>query len=179
MLIADNKKNKNIAEYIIYLWQTEELIRSYDLDITRIKASIVEFLPIEEQEKLAVIDWYAKLIDAMKQEGVHERGHLHESKAIIDELNALHHLLLDVMKDVEYTKLISQAMEKIDTFRQMATDKHFSVVEVFLNALYGFLLLRLNNKPVDDEMKKLVDQFGLILSYLSYKYKERMQGRFN
>ena len=179
MLIAETKKKKNIAEYVIYMWQTEELIRSYDLDITRIKNSIVTFLPVSDQEKDVITNWYGQLITAMEQEQLQTHGHLQETKTIIGALDKLHHLLLDVMKDVEYHKLISNSVEPLETFRKMAPDRHFSTVEICLNAVYGFLLLRLNNKPIDDEMTKLVDQFGLILSYLSYKYLENKQGRFN
>ena len=33
MIIAKKKKNENIAEYILYMWQIEDLIRAYNLNI--------------------------------------------------------------------------------------------------------------------------------------------------
>ena len=35
MIISEELKNNNIAEYILYMWQTEDLIRSFDFDIEK------------------------------------------------------------------------------------------------------------------------------------------------
>ena len=42
MIIAKKKKSENIAEYILYMWQIEDLIRAYNLNIKEIKKNIVE-----------------------------------------------------------------------------------------------------------------------------------------
>ena len=36
MLIAAKKKEENIAEYILYMYQIEDIIRSFQFDIERI-----------------------------------------------------------------------------------------------------------------------------------------------
>ncbi|MDE6294965.1 MAG: DUF4924 family protein, partial [Muribaculaceae bacterium] len=36
MYTASEKKRENIAEYLLYMWQIEDLIRSYNLDMDRI-----------------------------------------------------------------------------------------------------------------------------------------------
>ena len=41
MKIAQQLKEKNIAEYLIYMWQVEELNRANDCDIDRIKENII------------------------------------------------------------------------------------------------------------------------------------------
>ena len=33
MIIASQKKKENIAEYLLYMWQIEDIIRAYGLDI--------------------------------------------------------------------------------------------------------------------------------------------------
>ena len=33
MIIAEQLRNSNRAEYLLYMWQVEDLIRAYDCDI--------------------------------------------------------------------------------------------------------------------------------------------------
>lgn len=37
MIIASQKKKENIAEYLLYMWQIEDIIRAYGLDIDQIQ----------------------------------------------------------------------------------------------------------------------------------------------
>ena len=37
MYIASQKRKENIAEYLLYMWQIEDMIRANGLDIDRIK----------------------------------------------------------------------------------------------------------------------------------------------
>ncbi len=39
MITASQKKRDNIAEYLLYMWQIEDLIRANGLDIDKIKMS--------------------------------------------------------------------------------------------------------------------------------------------
>ena len=41
MYTASAKKKENIAEYLLYMWQIEDIIRAYKLDIDLICANIV------------------------------------------------------------------------------------------------------------------------------------------
>ena len=41
MFIAKELKDKNICEYLLYMWQIEDTIRAYQLDLDRIKAEYV------------------------------------------------------------------------------------------------------------------------------------------
>ena len=35
MLIAQSKRKENIAEYLLYMWQVEDIIRAFGLDIDK------------------------------------------------------------------------------------------------------------------------------------------------
>ena len=41
MIIASQKKKENIAEYLLYMWQIEDIIRAYGLDIEQIQKHII------------------------------------------------------------------------------------------------------------------------------------------
>ena len=42
MYIASRKHKENIAEYLLYMWQIEDLIRANGLDIDLIKANVID-----------------------------------------------------------------------------------------------------------------------------------------
>ena len=37
MFIASQKRKENIAEYLLYMWQIEDMIRANNLDIDKIR----------------------------------------------------------------------------------------------------------------------------------------------
>ncbi len=47
MKIAQQLKEKNIAEYLIYMWQVEDLLRANGCDIDRIRQNIILRYPEE------------------------------------------------------------------------------------------------------------------------------------
>ena len=74
MKVAQKLKEENIAEYLIYMWQVEDLIRANGCDIDRMCSNIVSRYP--EEERAALKEWYGNLIEMMRAEGVTEKGHL-------------------------------------------------------------------------------------------------------
>ena len=41
MIIAREKRRNNIAEYVLYMWQIEDLIRANELDMQRLRATVI------------------------------------------------------------------------------------------------------------------------------------------
>ena len=76
MYTASEKKRENIAEYILYMWQIEDLIRAYNLDIDRIDSEIIaQYQNLTDTQKRDLHEWYESLIDMMRREGVEKQGH--------------------------------------------------------------------------------------------------------
>lgn len=42
MIIASQKRKENIAEYLLYMWQIEDMIRANGLDMDKITANIID-----------------------------------------------------------------------------------------------------------------------------------------
>lgn len=80
MIIASQKKKENIAEYLLYMWQIEDIIRAYGLDIDQIQKHIIDSYDLPEEQKKSMRDWYESLIDMMHSEGVEKKGHLQLNK---------------------------------------------------------------------------------------------------
>ena len=74
MRIAQQLKEKNIAEYLIYMWQVEDLIRANDCDLDKLRVNVIDRFPVGERDGLE--RWYGDLVNMMHVEGVTEKGHL-------------------------------------------------------------------------------------------------------
>lgn len=75
MYISQQLKQQNIAEYLLYMWQVEDMIRANGFDIEKIKKNIVDPYPsLSDEQKRALTQWYADLINMMHDEGVMEKG---------------------------------------------------------------------------------------------------------
>ena len=52
MITASAKKRENIAEYLLYMWQIEDLIRANKLDIDKIRQNIIDkYTGLDDQQK--------------------------------------------------------------------------------------------------------------------------------
>ena len=94
MYIASQKRKENIAEYLLYMWQIEDLIRANGLDLDKITENIIDKYDLSPDQRKELKEWYESLIDMMRRENVVKSGHLQLNKNIIIQLNELHHELL-------------------------------------------------------------------------------------
>ena len=75
MYIASAKRKENIAEYLLYMWQIEDIIRAYGLDIEKIKESVIDpQTQLDDNQKKQLTEWYESLIDMMRREDVAKSG---------------------------------------------------------------------------------------------------------
>ena len=63
-------------EYLLYMWQMEDLIRAYGCSLTRIRREYIDRFDYTDQQKDEEEDWFGDLIRMMNQEGKREKGHL-------------------------------------------------------------------------------------------------------
>lgn len=172
MLIARQKKEENIAEYIIYMWQLEDLLRANQLDIEKIQKLIIDPYPVDEATKKEMREWYENLIQMMKLEHVEEKGHLQFIKNTVEDLNDLHMELLQKPKEIQYNALFFKTLPFLVEFRRKAkAGEETNDVELSLQALYGVLMLKLQKREVTAETMTAVKQISQLLAVLAQKYK--------
>lgn len=176
MYIASQKKKENIAEYLLYMWQIEDIIRAYRLDLTAIRENIVDKYDLTDEEKKAMTEWYESLIDMMKSEGVSERGHLQLNKNVLIDLIDLHLRLLKSPREPFYGAAFFRTLPYIVELRAKAGDEKAGELETCFNALYGVLLLRLQHKEITEETKKAIEQITSFIALLAEKYKQEKAG---
>lgn len=173
MLIAREKKKSNIAEYILYMWQVEDMLRAMQLDMKAVDRHIVSGFQTDEQTSREIHDWYDNLIAIMKQEKVETQGHIQALKNTMDELTELHFFLLHDAHDRRYQQLVTMAAGNLVEFRRRAgVDNAVSDVELAMNALYGNLMLRLQKREIHSETAVAMESFSKMIAYLAARYKE-------
>ena len=74
MKIAQQLKEKNIAEYLIYMWQVEDLLRANGCDIDRIRQNIILSLSGGGTACVGRMVWKSGRYDACGRRT--EKGHL-------------------------------------------------------------------------------------------------------
>lgn len=166
------KKQDNISEYLLFMWQIEDLLRAYELDIDKIELSVINSVYQTEEEREEARDWYEGLIMMMKSERVQEKGHLQINKNIIIDLTDLHLRLLKDPQESEYIGLYYNTLPYIVELRSKSEDKEVPELETCFTALYGYLLLKIQKKEISKETQTAVTQITSLLRLLSKKYKE-------
>jgi hypothetical protein len=166
---ADQKKENNICEYIIHMYQTEDLLRAYNFDLESIKLHVIAHLPVEESEKESFLGWYDKIRKEMEQEEITITGHLNRVQEYVNQLTDLHNQLM--VNDGEYQAIYKKAKPHIDHHLELSKGKLTNPIQICLNGVYGLLLLRLNGKKIEEELTSRIDSFGDVLSYLAYQFK--------
>lgn len=170
MKIPDKKEN--IAEYLLFMWQIEDLLRAYNLDIDNIQQSIINSVYQTEEDRKNARDWYEGLIIMMKSEGVQEKGHLQINKNIIIDLTDVHLRFLKNPKESEYIGIYYNTLPYIVELRSKSTENEIAELETCFTALYGYLLLKIQKKDISKETQAAVSQITSLLRLLSKKYKE-------
>ena len=56
MFIANKLRKENIAEYLLYMWQVEDIIRANQWDIEKIKTNVINQFEVSSEQKQELID---------------------------------------------------------------------------------------------------------------------------
>ena len=169
--IAEKKKAKNIGEYIIYMYQMEDLLRAYQFIMQEVKQYVISHYPISEEEKEETFQWFAGLADSMAIENIKESGHLKSVQQMVDLLAKLHWQLLKT--DKTYFHIYQKAKPHIiQMVLEAGENSPGNEIQICLNAIYGLLLAKLHGREIPKDMVAATEIFGDVLSYLNWAYFE-------
>lgn len=170
MFIAKQKRKENIAEYILYLWQLEDLFRALAFNEGSIKAALVEPVTATDEQKQQAYYWYIGIAGLLKDEGKVEAGHTNHSIHLINDLNDIHLYLLNKKKDEAYQRLYYAAKPDIELFKEKMKNERVSDVEAAFHALYSRTLLGLKRESISDETQQAFSRIAQMVAYLSAKF---------
>lgn len=176
MFVAQELRKKSIAEYLLYMWQIEDIIRAYGCSLPVIKKQYIERFNFSEEQKAEEIDWFGNLIRMMNEEGKRESGHLDINKVILKDVIDLHGMLLQSTKFPIYNAEYYKVLPFIVELRNRG-DKDLNEIETCLDALYGVMMLRLQKKTISPETERAIKEITTFLGLLSdYYIKDRTEG---
>ena len=176
MYIAQQIRKKSIAEYLLYMWQIEDFIRAYGCSLARIRKEYISKFDYTDEQKDEEADWFGNLIRMMNEEGKREKGHLNINAVVLQDLNDLHYQLLESSHfpfyNAEYYKVLPYIVEL-----RNKGNREVSEIETCLNALYGIMLLRMENKEISPETEHAISEITTFIGMLSdYYIKNRDEG---
>jgi len=178
VFISRELKKKNIGEYLLYMWQVEDLIRAYGCDADRMREEYVpRFTQYADAQREELAQWYSDLIDMMRRENVMHQGHLQINKNIIVLLTDLHNEVLRSTKHPFYSAAYYKALPFIVEVRRKSGKTDASELENCFDALYGTMLLRLQNKPISAETQSALKEITHVISMLSGYYQQDREGK--
>ena len=196
MLIAKELRKKSIAEYLLYMWQIEDIIRAYQCSLTKIRREYIDKFDYTDVQKDEEEDWFGDLIRMMNQEGCRESGHLQINKVVMQSLNELHAQLLASSKfpfySAEYyrvlpfivefrgkTKQVADRMARKNepNLKEIAANLGHSEIETCFDLLYGVMMLRLQKKEISHETEVALKEITTLIGMLSdYYLKDKTEG---
>ena len=170
MLIARELRKTNIAEYILYMWQVEDLLRACSFDPEKIDQQLVKRYNADEAVGKEIADWYRNLSVMMEKEHVQEKGHLQVIVNLINDLNEFHLKMLAVQTDPEYVMLHQRNQEAITEIMQKTSSDVDNEVGACLNALYGFMMLKLKSSGISTQTQQTIEKLAHQIGHLSARY---------
>lgn len=176
MFIAQEKLQSNIAEYVIYMYQVEDMVRAYNFNIEKIRQHIIQPQVKSDSFETEAVKWYEDVISEMKTRSLEKKGHLHRLGEVLTEMIYLHNTLKDVVEDKKYLELLAAAEENVDAFQKKSDFGSMHLVEVCFQALYMKLLLKLQGKEIGAESEAAFDTMRIILAYLTQAYHQMKAG---
>ena len=171
MYIAQQLRKNNIAEYLLYMWQVEDLLRAYECSLSRVRREYIDRFNYTDEQKEEMTDWYGDLIRMMNQEGCREHGHLQINRVVIQQLVELNAQLLSSTKFPFYTSEYYKVLPYIVELRKRGNAEE-PEIETCFNALYGTMMLRLQKKEISPDTSHAIKEITTFIGMLSDYYKK-------
>lgn len=157
MDIAKQKRSENIAEYVLYLWQLEDLLRALQFSPDAVYSQLIAPRHSSESWEAAAFEWYMDIANLLQKEDKAQTGHLDHTLHIVADLNDLHLMLMEQPVGKEYRELFARLAPELPKLREKL-GKDVSDIELAFRALYAAMLYRIKGEKsqVADEVTALI-----------------------
>ena len=192
MFTAKELRKKSIAEYLLYMWQIEDIIRAMGCSMPVIRKTYIDkFTDYTEDQKEEEADWFGNLIRMMNEEGKRESGHLNINSIVLQDMVDLHNRLLQSTRfplyNAQYYKVLPFIVElraknhRADEHNAretaVVTQYEKGEIETCFDALYGRMLMALQQKKVTPETENAIKEITNFIGMLSDFYiKDETEG---
>ena len=112
----------------------------------------------------------------MNIEGKRQGGHLQINTIIIQQLNELHNSLLQSSRFPFYNAEYYKVLPFIVELRNKG-DRNLNEIETCMNALYGTMMLRLQNRQISPDTEHAIKEISTFIGMLNdYYMKDKKEG---
>ena len=180
MYIAQKKRKENIAEYILYLWQLEDLLRALQFSPEAIYSQLVAKSALDDASRQQVFFWYMDIVNLLRKEGKEESGHLEHTLHLIADLNDLHERLLVLPAGEKYRKVFAALAPEMPALRVKLGKTDVSDIELCFRALYAVVLYRIKgDKSHEEGIRNVIDLISPVIAELASVYRQVERGEID
>ncbi len=177
MIVAELKRKENISEYILYMWQIEDIIRALEFDDAKIKAYVDDGYHLQPEMMDKVLLWYLTLADEMKAEGITQSGHLKELDELVDTLQELCQKLLKEPSQSLYSSVYFETLPSIIQLRELSGGEEMGEVKTCFVGIYGYLTLKAKGEEISSATTIAIKQFSTFLAMLADRFRDIEEGK--
>ena len=173
MDIAQQKRKENIAEYILYLWQLEDLLRALQFSPEAIYSTLVKPRKLDSQNEQMLLAWYMDIANLLVQEGKEKSGHLDHTLHLIHDLHDLHLRLMQQQEIGEdYRNRYVMLAQHLPALRAcLGKESEMSDTELCFRALYAAMLYRIKGEGEEAVADTIEVISPVIASLTNYFHK--------
>lgn len=186
MYIALNKRKENIAEYILYLWQLEDLLRALQFSPEAIFSQLVAPRDLSEQEQMQLLEWYMDVAQLIRSEGKAEGGHLDHTLHLIADLQNFHAQLMELPIGKRYRGLFARLEPELPRLREVMSGSQrldvagMSDMEICFRALYAVMLYRIKGADGGGgSIEDVLEVVSPVVAELADLYRRVEQGEID
>ena len=164
MDIAQAKRKENIAEYILYLWQIEDLLRALQFSPEAIYSTLVARIEgADEQQKENIFNWYMQIVELLRKEGKEAQGHIDHTLHLVNDLHNLHLQLMKLPVGEHYRATYARLAAELPRLRTIMDNDDMSDTELCFRALYAAMLYRIKGsgeRAIEDTLAVISPAIG-------------------
>ena len=179
MLIALQKRKENIAEYILYIWQIEDLLRALQFSPEAIYSTLVARVEgADEQQKENIFNWYMQIVELLRKEGKETKGHIDHTLHLVADLHNLHLQLMKLPVGEHYRMTHARLAAELPRLRTILDNEDISDTELCFRALYAAMLYRIKGGG-DSAINDTLEYISPVIGALTAMYHKVERGEIN
>ena len=159
MDIAKIKRRENIAEYILYLWQLEDLLRALQFSPEAVHSQLIAPRDLSQPEQRLYLEWYMDIADLLRQD--------------------LHLQLMKLPAGARYRELYARLEPELPRLRAVLGRNETSDTELCFRALYAAMLYRIRGEGGQQAVADTVEYISPAIAELASMYGKVERGEID
>ncbi len=169
---AQRLRHENIAEYILYIWQLEDLLRALQFSPEAIYTQfIAPRTQLSPQDQHTLLEWYTQIGELLQKEGKEEKGHIEHTLHLIADLHNLHLQLMKLPVGARYRALYASFEEVLPNLRGVIQGE-MSDTELCFRALYATILYRIKGEGGKNAVADTIEFVSPVIAELALTFRK-------